>query len=61
MSILNYNERNCILFRSGEKRILHFLKDNAARFLKLMTMNQKVVPILTIQLKLMMGTTMRRF
>lgn len=36
-----YNERNCILFRSGEKTILEFLKECSERFLKLLTMTQK--------------------
>ena len=38
---LTYNERNCILYRQGEKIILHFLLTCSERFLKLFTMNQK--------------------
>ena len=30
---LTYNQRNCILYRSGEKTILEFLKTCAERFL----------------------------
>ena len=32
---LTYNQRNCILFTSGEKKILHFLKDTAKVFARL--------------------------
>lgn len=38
---LTYNQRNCILFRSGEKKILHFLKDAAATFGRLTKMSLK--------------------
>ena len=37
----SYNERNCILFRQGEKIILRFLQIAGERFLKLLTMSQK--------------------
>lgn len=36
---LTYNERNCILFREGEKQILEFLKVSSWRFQKLFTLN----------------------
>lgn len=36
---LTYNQRNCILFRSGEKKILHFLKDAATTFGRLTKMS----------------------
>jgi histone-lysine N-methyltransferase SETD3 len=35
---LSYNERNCILFRMGEKEILEFLKTCSERFQKLFTL-----------------------
>lgn len=38
---LTYNQRNCVLFRSGEKKILHFLKDAATTFARLTKMSQK--------------------
>jgi len=38
---LSYNERNCILYRQGEKIILHFLKTCSQRFVKLLGMSQK--------------------
>ena len=38
---LTYNQRNCILFRSGEKKILHFLKEAAAIFARLTKMSLK--------------------
>ena len=38
---LTYNQRNCILFTSGEKKILHFLKDAAATFGRLTKMSLK--------------------
>ena len=36
-----FNKRNCILFRKGEKVILHFLKDMATRVDRIMKMTQK--------------------
>jgi len=38
---LTFNERNCILFRSGEKRILVFLIETAEKMLELSHMSQK--------------------
>ena len=38
---LTYNQRNMVLFRSGEKKILHFLKDAAKIFARLTMMTQK--------------------
>ena len=37
---LTYNQRNCVLYRSGEKEILEFLKTCSERFLKLFTIHQ---------------------
>lgn len=39
--IFTNNERNCVLFRQGEKIILAFLEQAAERFLKLLSMSQK--------------------
>ena len=39
--IFTSNERNCVLYRQGEKIILAFLETAADRFLKLLTMSQK--------------------
>ena len=33
--VLTYNERNCVLFRSGEKKILLSLKEKAKVFARL--------------------------
>jgi hypothetical protein len=38
---LGFNKRNCVLYRKGEKVILHFLKDCASRVKKLMKMSSK--------------------
>jgi len=38
---LGFNKRNCVLYRKGEKVILHFLKDCAQRVAKLVKMSQK--------------------
>ena len=38
---LHSNERNCLLYRIGEKKILHFLKDAATNIIPLITMNYK--------------------
>ena len=38
---LTYNKRNCVLFRSGEKKILHFLVTTAERMIALSEMSQK--------------------
>ncbi len=38
---LTFNERNCVLFRSGEKEILTFLIDMADYVLKLLEMKFK--------------------
>ena len=38
---LSFNERNCVLFRSGEKEILHFLIEMADYVLKLLEMKFK--------------------
>jgi len=38
---LGFNKRNCVLYRKGEKVILHFLKDCASRVYKLVQMSQK--------------------
>ena len=38
--VLTYNERNCVLFRSGEKKILHSLKEKAKVFARLTKMSQ---------------------
>ena len=38
---LSSNERNCLLYRIGEKKILHFLKNAATNILPLITMNYK--------------------
>ena len=38
---LGFNKRNCVLYRKGEKVILHFLKDCADRVFKLIKMSQK--------------------
>ena len=40
-SMFTSNERNCVMYRLGEKIILMFLQTAAERFLKLYTMNQK--------------------
>ena len=39
--MLSSNERNCLLYRIGEKKILHFLKDAATNIIPLITMNYK--------------------
>lgn len=38
---LTQNQRNCVLFRSGEKKILHFLIDAGERILPLLNMSFK--------------------
>ena len=38
---LSFNERNCTLFRSGEKEILHFLIELADYVLNLLQMKFK--------------------
>ena len=38
---LGFNKRNCVMYRKGEKVILHFLKDCAARVLRLTKMTAK--------------------
>ena len=38
---LSYNCRNCVLFRSGEKKILRFLTQTSERMLYLSKLNQK--------------------
>lgn len=40
-NIFTSNEKNCVLYRQGEKIILTFLKTAAERFLKLLSMSQK--------------------
>jgi hypothetical protein len=39
--VLTYNERNCVLFRSGEKKILNFLINSAEKILHLSGVSQK--------------------
>ena len=36
---LTFNHRNCLLFRSGEKEILHFLSELADYVLRLLSMS----------------------
>mgnify|MGYP003695083033 CR=1 FL=1 len=36
---LTFNQRNCLLFRSGEKKILHFFIDLGDYVLKLLSMS----------------------
>lgn len=38
---LSFNERNCVLFRKGEKEILHFYKDFSQYMLNLMSLKFK--------------------
>lgn len=38
---LNYNERNCILYRKGEKVILNYLKETSAFVQELLKMSSK--------------------
>ena len=38
---LTQNQRNCVLYRSGEKKILHFLIDTAEKIIPLLGMNFK--------------------
>ena len=38
---LTQNQRNCVLYRHGEKKILHFLIDSAAKIIPLLSMNFK--------------------
>ena len=38
---LSYNQRNCVIYRKGEKEILHFYKDFSDYVLNLLTMNYK--------------------
>jgi Rubisco LSMT substrate-binding len=40
---LTYNQRNSVLYRSGEKEILQFLIDTTAKFLPLLEMNFTVI------------------
>ena len=39
--MFSYNKRNCILFRSGEKKILHFLIQTCDRMHALSKLSQK--------------------
>lgn len=41
---LTFNERNCVLYRSGEKQILKFLMTSAQKMLPLLDMDFKVIP-----------------
>mmetsp|Transcript_7199 Transcript_7199/g.5468 ORF Transcript_7199/g.5468 Transcript_7199/m.5468 type:complete len:96 (-) Transcript_7199:55-342(-) len=38
---LTFKERNCVLYRSGEKEILHFFIETSSKFLKLFDMKWK--------------------
>jgi len=38
---LSYNERNCLLYRIGEKKILHFLLSAAEQIIPLISMNYR--------------------
>ena len=38
---LGFNKRNCILFRKGEKVVLHFFKHQATKVKKLLSMSRK--------------------
>ena len=38
---MTYNERNCLLFRSGEKKILNFLAQTADKMLSLAELSQR--------------------
>lgn len=39
-STLTYNIKNCVLFRVGEKKILHYLKDTADILIGMEKMNK---------------------
>jgi hypothetical protein len=39
--LLTSNERNCVLYRHGEKVILNFLIDSSTKILKLLSLSQK--------------------
>lgn len=46
---LTFNERNCVLYRLGEKEILVFLMDTAQRILPLLDMDFKVSSDLSLR------------
>ena len=42
---MTFNERNCVLYRSGEKKILKFLMNSTQKILPLLDMDFKVIPL----------------